>query len=68
MGLRGKERTMVRPYLFIGLFVATNCTLALLYPFSWTRFLIFVALYGLGTGIMLYLLLRSCAAPGKRDT
>jgi peptidoglycan/xylan/chitin deacetylase (PgdA/CDA1 family) len=56
MGLRGKERTMVRPYLFIGLFVATNCTLALLYPFSWTRFLIFVALYGLGTGIMLYLL------------
>jgi len=47
---------MVRPYLFIGLFVATNCTLALLYPFSWSRFLAFALLYGLGTGVMLYLL------------
>lgn len=47
---------MVRPYLFIGLFVVTNSTLALLYPFSWARFLAFAVLYGLGTGIMLYLL------------
>ncbi len=47
---------MLRPYLFIGLFVATNCTLALLYPFSLARFLAFAALYGLGTGVMLFLL------------
>lgn len=53
---------MARALIFTILFCITNASLVLLYPFSflfpsfWMRFLITLALYGLGTGIMLYLL------------
>jgi peptidoglycan/xylan/chitin deacetylase (PgdA/CDA1 family) len=46
----------VRSALFLLLFLATNAVLALLYPFSLSRFALAAVLYVLGTGIMLYLL------------
>lgn len=46
----------MRPALFILLFVATNASLALLYPFALSRLLLVAVLYALGTGIMLFLL------------
>ncbi len=46
----------MRPALFILLFIATNATLALLYPFSLARLALVAVLYALGTGIMLFLL------------
>jgi peptidoglycan/xylan/chitin deacetylase (PgdA/CDA1 family) len=47
---------MVRATLFTLLFLATNSALFLLYPFSLSRFLVFVCLYAAGTSLMLYLL------------
>jgi peptidoglycan/xylan/chitin deacetylase (PgdA/CDA1 family) len=47
---------MARSALFILLFCATNASLALLYPFSLSHILLAIALYALGTGVMLYLL------------
>ncbi len=47
---------MARGYLFLGLFAATHCALAVLFPFSWPRLVLFAVLYGLGTGTMLFLL------------
>lgn len=47
---------MARPVVFILLFLATNASLALLYPFSLPRLLLVALLYALGTGWMLYLL------------
>ncbi|MGA2742074.1 MAG: polysaccharide deacetylase family protein [Bryobacteraceae bacterium] len=47
---------MTRPAIFVLLFVLTNVSLALLYPFSQRRFLVTAAIYTTGTAIMLYLL------------
>jgi peptidoglycan/xylan/chitin deacetylase (PgdA/CDA1 family) len=47
---------MVRSALFILLFIATNASLVLLYPFCLPRLLLAAAFYALGTGIMLFLL------------
>jgi peptidoglycan/xylan/chitin deacetylase (PgdA/CDA1 family) len=46
----------MRAAIFILLFVLTNSLLALLYPFSWSRFFLCAALYTIGTLEMLYLL------------
>jgi peptidoglycan/xylan/chitin deacetylase (PgdA/CDA1 family) len=47
---------MARSALFILLFFATNASLSLLYPFSFSHILLAISLYALGTGVMLYLL------------
>jgi peptidoglycan/xylan/chitin deacetylase (PgdA/CDA1 family) len=47
---------MARGALFFLLILATNASLALLYPFSLPRFLLVALLYVLGTGVTLYLL------------
>jgi peptidoglycan/xylan/chitin deacetylase (PgdA/CDA1 family) len=47
---------MARSALFVLLFFATNAALALLYPFSLAHTLLALAIYALGTGVMLYLL------------
>jgi len=47
---------MARSALFFLLFCATNASLALLYPFSLSHFILAIVLYALGTGMMLYLL------------
>jgi peptidoglycan/xylan/chitin deacetylase (PgdA/CDA1 family) len=47
---------MARSALFFLLFFATNASLALLYPFSLSHFILAIVLYALGTGVMLYLL------------
>jgi hypothetical protein len=47
---------MARSALFVLLFFATNSALALLYPFSVAHTLLALAIYALGTGVMLYLL------------
>src|ERR1017187_4465383 len=47
---------MARTALFLLLFCATNASLALLYPFSFSHILLAISLYALGTGVMLFLL------------
>jgi peptidoglycan-N-acetylglucosamine deacetylase len=47
---------MLRSALFLLLFVLTNASLALLYPFGVPRLLLAGVTYAVGTGIMLYLL------------
>src|SRR5271165_3268092 len=47
---------MARAAIFFLLFLATNASLALLYPFSLLRFLITFLIYSVGTLLMLYLL------------
>jgi hypothetical protein len=47
---------MTRSAIFFLLFLATNASLALLYPFTLLRFLLFVLIYAAGTLLMLYLL------------
>jgi peptidoglycan/xylan/chitin deacetylase (PgdA/CDA1 family) len=47
---------MARSVLFYLLFLVTNASLALLYPFSVPRFLLTAFIYAAGTGVMLYLL------------
>src|ERR1700690_71853 len=47
---------MTRPAIFALLFVLTNASLVLLYPFSQRRFLATTAIYTAGTAVMLYLL------------
>ena len=47
---------MARPAIFLLLFLATNASLALLYPFTVSRLLLTVLLYGVGTLLTLYLL------------
>jgi len=47
---------MVRSVLFIFLFIITGASLALLYPFSLAHLFVAAGLYGLGTGLMLFLL------------
>ncbi len=51
---------MARSASFLLLFLATNASLALLYPFSLSRLLLVIVLYALGTGVMLYLLFHPC--------
>src|SRR5208282_1800294 len=46
----------VRSVLFVLLICATNASLALLYPFSIIRLLVVLLMYGLGTGIQLFLI------------
>jgi peptidoglycan/xylan/chitin deacetylase (PgdA/CDA1 family) len=47
---------MTRSAIFFLLFLATNASLALLYPFTLSRFLLFALVYAAGTLLMLYLL------------
>lgn len=47
---------MARPAIFLLLVVATNASLALLYPFTLSRLLLTALIYGVGTLITLYLL------------
>jgi hypothetical protein len=47
---------MARSAIFYLLFLATHASLVLLYPFTLSRFLLTLSIYGLGTLIMLYLL------------
>jgi peptidoglycan-N-acetylglucosamine deacetylase len=47
---------MARSAIFAALFVATNASLLLLYPFNIARLLIAVLIYAVGTLVMLYLL------------
>jgi len=47
---------MARSAIFCLLFLATNASLALLYPFTLSRFLLAASIYSVGTLIMLYLL------------
>lgn len=47
---------MARSAIFFLLFLATNAALALLYPFSLSRFLLALSIYAVGTLLMLYLL------------
>ncbi|PYX76713.1 MAG: polysaccharide deacetylase family protein [Acidobacteria bacterium] len=47
---------MARSAIFCLLFLATNASLALLYPFTLSRFLMVASIYAVGTLIMLYLL------------
>jgi peptidoglycan/xylan/chitin deacetylase (PgdA/CDA1 family) len=47
---------MARATIFCLLFLATQASLALLYPFTLARFLLVLLIYGAGTGVMLYLL------------
>ena len=47
---------MARPAIFLLLFLATNASLALLYPFTLSRLLLTMLLYGVGTLLTLYLL------------
>jgi peptidoglycan/xylan/chitin deacetylase (PgdA/CDA1 family) len=47
---------MARSAIFCLLFLATNASLALLYPFTLSRFLLVASIYSVGTLIMLYLL------------
>ena len=47
---------MARSAIFCLLFLATHASLALLYPFTLPRLLLALALYTLGTLLMLYLL------------
>ena len=47
---------MARAAIFCLLFLATQASLALLYPFSLMRLLLVLLIYGAGTGVMLYLL------------
>jgi peptidoglycan/xylan/chitin deacetylase (PgdA/CDA1 family) len=49
---------MARSAIFLLLVVATNASLALLYPFSLSRLLLVLLLYGVGTLLTLYLLLH----------
>ena len=46
----------MRAAIFILLFILTNSTLALLYPFSLSRFFLCAALYAIGNIVMIYLL------------
>jgi len=50
------DDAMVRSALFLLLFVFTNASLALLYPFAVARFLLVALIYAAGTGVMLFLL------------
>jgi peptidoglycan/xylan/chitin deacetylase (PgdA/CDA1 family) len=47
---------MARAAIFYLLFLATQASLALLYPFTLMRLLLVLLLYGAGTGVMLYLI------------
>jgi peptidoglycan-N-acetylglucosamine deacetylase len=47
---------MTRSAIFFLLFLATNASLALLYPLTLSRFLLFTLIYAAGTLLMLYLL------------
>jgi peptidoglycan-N-acetylglucosamine deacetylase len=47
---------MARSAIFCSLFLATNASLVLLYPFTLSRFLLAFSIYALGTGLMLFLL------------
>jgi peptidoglycan/xylan/chitin deacetylase (PgdA/CDA1 family) len=47
---------MARSVIFILLFLVTNASLALLYPFTLSRFFLAALIYATGTGVMLYLL------------
>jgi peptidoglycan/xylan/chitin deacetylase (PgdA/CDA1 family) len=47
---------MARPALFLLLFLATNASLALLYPFTLSRFMLTLLIYSVGTVLALYLL------------
>jgi peptidoglycan/xylan/chitin deacetylase (PgdA/CDA1 family) len=47
---------MARSAIFFALFLATHASLALLYPFTLSRFLLTLLIYSAGTLIMLYLL------------
>jgi peptidoglycan/xylan/chitin deacetylase (PgdA/CDA1 family) len=47
---------MARSAIFYLLFLATNLSLALLYPFSLMRLLVAASIYAAGTAVMLYLL------------
>ena len=47
---------MTRSAIFFLLFLGTNASLALLYPFTLSRFLLFALIYAVGTLLMLYLL------------
>ena len=47
---------MTRPAIFLLLFLATNASLVLLYPFSLSRLLLAALIYAAGTLLMLYLL------------
>ena len=49
---------MARSAIFCLLFLATNAALALLFPFTLSRFLLAVFIYAAGTAVMLYLLLH----------
>jgi peptidoglycan-N-acetylglucosamine deacetylase len=47
---------MARSAIFFLLFLVTNASLALLYPFTLSRFLLVASIYSVGTVVMLYLL------------
>src|SRR6202158_1992355 len=47
---------MTRTAIFFLLFLGTHAALALLYPFTLSRFLLFALIYAVGTLLMLYLL------------
>ena len=47
---------MARSAIFLLLFLATHASLALLYPFTLSRFLLVFSIYTVGTLVMLYLL------------
>jgi peptidoglycan/xylan/chitin deacetylase (PgdA/CDA1 family) len=47
---------MARPAIFFLLFVVTNASLVLLYPFTLSRFLLVALIYAAGTLLILYLL------------
>jgi peptidoglycan/xylan/chitin deacetylase (PgdA/CDA1 family) len=47
---------MARSAIFFLLFLVTNASLALLYPFTLSRFLLVASIYTVGTVVMLYLL------------
>jgi peptidoglycan/xylan/chitin deacetylase (PgdA/CDA1 family) len=47
---------MARSVIFLLLFLATNASLALMYPFTFSRFLLALLIYSAGTALMLYLL------------
>lgn len=48
--------SVIRAVGFVGLFLLTHAALLLLFPWSLSRFLLFVAWYAAGTFVMLYLL------------
>jgi peptidoglycan/xylan/chitin deacetylase (PgdA/CDA1 family) len=47
---------MARSAIFFLLFLVTNASLVLLYPFTLSRFILVASIYAVGTVVMLYLL------------